>query len=68
MVDKGMEASLRGFGTNIDDRLGALSVALDKSRGRNPQATLPTEGKSKPAVLGEIVPCKRTTINGRSLS
>lgn len=49
-----LEADAWEIRKRAEDRLGALSSMLDKSGGgRNPQATLPIEGKSKSAVLRE---------------
>jgi N6-adenosine-specific RNA methylase IME4 len=49
-----LEADAWEIRKRAEDRLGALSSMLDKSGGgRNPQATLPTEGKSKSIVLRE---------------
>jgi N6-adenosine-specific RNA methylase IME4 len=49
-----LEADAWEIRKRAEDRLGALSAALDKSGGgSNPQATLPAEGKSKATVLRE---------------
>lgn len=49
-----LEADAWEIRKRAEDRMGALSAALDKSAGgRNPDATLPTDGKSKSAVLRE---------------
>ena len=50
-----LEADAWEIRKRAEDRLGALSAALDTSRGgRNPQATLPSDGKSKSTVLREV--------------
>lgn len=49
-----LEADAWEIRKRAEDRLGALSASLDKSGGgRNPDATLPTDGKSKSKVLRE---------------
>lgn len=49
-----LEADAWEIRKRAEDRLGALSAALEKSAGgKNPQATLPTDGKSKTQVLRE---------------
>lgn len=49
-----LEADAWEIRKRAEDRMGALSAELDKSTGgRNPQATLPTDGKSKSQVLRE---------------
>lgn len=49
-----LEADAWEIRKRAEDRMGALSAALDRSGGgRNPEATLPTDGKSKSKVLRE---------------
>lgn len=49
-----LEADAWEIRKRAEDRMGALSAALDKSAGgSNPEATLPAAGKSKSAVLRE---------------